>query len=435
MMFTPGTWNISHISRLAGAQELVLQPDYQRFYIWSNATEQALIDSILRDYPIPPIWLWCHQNSQGRDIWEVIDGQQRLTCIKRFKDNVFAFRGAGLRSTDIHHAASGCYCTDAPLGSDASVLPREMSERFWNYRLNYIEVRTEDRDLIIDIFRRLNKSSTNLNPQELLNAFYNGEFKTMVYDKTAALQDDQFWGSRAFRKQATDRMGAQQFTSELFVALITGQSQNKSEKVEDHYRNYESSYPDKPSHERRFDNALSMIKRLLPGQSRFTSNLSDFYTLFLFITILQEDRKIRLDERNVMTIRSTLEEFEEKLVESNDDSMPVAGRIFEEYRRTIVGAQKEKEIREARFRIISNLVLPGLEYVDTDRVRIFSYEQKLYIWNKSIDKICGICDGIVDSYDDYEPDHILPWSMGGMTTIMNGRVAHQRCNRSRGNDA
>jgi len=76
---------------------------------------------------------------------------------------------------DLLRDAAGRYCQQAPpTVGDGRGLPQTHSESFWNYRINYIEVRTEDRSKIIDIFKRLNKTSTNLKPQELLNAFYAG---------------------------------------------------------------------------------------------------------------------------------------------------------------------------------------------------------------------------------------------------------------------
>lgn len=46
--------------------------------------------------------------------------------------------------------------------------------------------------------------------------------------------------------------------------------------------------------------------------------------------------------------------------------------------------------------------------------------------------VCGICGGVV-AIEDVELDHVLPFSMGGPTTVENLRVTHSRCNRIRGN--
>lgn len=46
--------------QMIGSKELVLQPDFQRFYIWDLKKEQGLIDSMLRGFPIPPPYGYGH---------------------------------------------------------------------------------------------------------------------------------------------------------------------------------------------------------------------------------------------------------------------------------------------------------------------------------------------------------------------------------------
>ncbi|MCL1803987.1 MAG: DUF262 domain-containing protein [Eubacteriaceae bacterium] len=60
--------------------ELDVHPEFQRFYGWDEEQKTKLIESILLGIPIPPIFV-----SQRRDgIWDVIDGQQRLSTILQF---------------------------------------------------------------------------------------------------------------------------------------------------------------------------------------------------------------------------------------------------------------------------------------------------------------------------------------------------------------
>ena len=35
----------------------------------------------MRKYPVPPVWIWQHEDSDNNQIWEIIDGQQRLTSL------------------------------------------------------------------------------------------------------------------------------------------------------------------------------------------------------------------------------------------------------------------------------------------------------------------------------------------------------------------
>ncbi|ETS32571.1 hypothetical protein BB987_15510 [Photorhabdus temperata] len=69
--------------------ELDLRPDFQRGEVWTTKKKKLLIDSILREWYIPPI----HTVSIGNGKAEVLDGQQRLTAIRDFLDNQFQIDG------------------------------------------------------------------------------------------------------------------------------------------------------------------------------------------------------------------------------------------------------------------------------------------------------------------------------------------------------
>lgn len=60
-----------------------LEPGFQRQSVWSTRDREKLIDSILRNYPLPAIFLY-RNNKDGEIIYEVIDGKQRLESIFMF---------------------------------------------------------------------------------------------------------------------------------------------------------------------------------------------------------------------------------------------------------------------------------------------------------------------------------------------------------------
>ena len=60
--------------------EINVNPDFQRFFRWSNHQKSTFIESILVGIPIPPIFV--SQRDDG--IWDVVDGVQRLSTIYEF---------------------------------------------------------------------------------------------------------------------------------------------------------------------------------------------------------------------------------------------------------------------------------------------------------------------------------------------------------------
>jgi len=81
-----------------------------------------------------------------------------------------------------------------------------------------------------------------------------------------------------------------------------------------------------------------------------------------------------------------------------------------------------------------------LEYIPKlelkDNIRLFSHEQRLAIYRKN-NGICQIkikYDGNKCDWDNWQADHIIPWSKGGKTTVENGQVACPACNASKGDN-
>src|SRR5690625_502861 len=80
---------IGQLYRLMKEEELIYDPYYQRNFVWQENHQKEFIRTILLGYPCPEIFI-----AEGEVDLEthkkyihVIDGQQRLTTIKRFLSN------------------------------------------------------------------------------------------------------------------------------------------------------------------------------------------------------------------------------------------------------------------------------------------------------------------------------------------------------------
>ena len=72
--------SISEIISMYEGGEFNIQPEFQRLFRWSEEKKANLIESILIDIPIPPIFTY--ENEDGT--WELIDGLQRVSTILEF---------------------------------------------------------------------------------------------------------------------------------------------------------------------------------------------------------------------------------------------------------------------------------------------------------------------------------------------------------------
>jgi hypothetical protein len=163
------------ISRLR-EKEIDLQPDFQRGDVWNLARQQRLVDTILRDWYIPPVHLISDPDS-GREL--VLDGQQRLSAIRSFFDNEFPVNGrfdpVDPELTDVHGL---CY----------SELPPEMRRRVRRFSLTVITLTDYRPEEPFELFFRLNQHMT-LTPPEKRNALY-GAARDQVKELISGLGED-----------------------------------------------------------------------------------------------------------------------------------------------------------------------------------------------------------------------------------------------------
>ncbi|PPR06444.1 hypothetical protein CVT24_002602, partial [Panaeolus cyanescens] len=66
--------------------DIILDPEYQRDVVWPESKQIGIIDSVFRNFYIPPIIFAVKTHNDGSETKICIDGKQRLTSIHRFMD-------------------------------------------------------------------------------------------------------------------------------------------------------------------------------------------------------------------------------------------------------------------------------------------------------------------------------------------------------------
>jgi hypothetical protein len=137
---------------LAGT--LVIQPEYQRNYIYNDGKKDvAVIDSLLKGYPLGLIYFNVAANTL-----EVLDGQQRITSVGRFVTGKFAIKQDGKEQT-------------------FSSLPVEAKQKISDSDLLVYHCEGTEAE-IKEWFKTINIAGVPLKHQELLNSIYSGPFVT-----------------------------------------------------------------------------------------------------------------------------------------------------------------------------------------------------------------------------------------------------------------
>ncbi|KAH8826521.1 hypothetical protein DL96DRAFT_1608203 [Flagelloscypha sp. PMI_526] len=78
------TYTASNLYEMIVQSDIDLDPVYQRAVVWHETKQIGLIDSIFRNYYIPPVIFAVKHFDDGTEARTCIDGKQRLTSIYRF---------------------------------------------------------------------------------------------------------------------------------------------------------------------------------------------------------------------------------------------------------------------------------------------------------------------------------------------------------------
>ncbi|PKO19439.1 HNH endonuclease [candidate division BRC1 bacterium HGW-BRC1-1] len=161
--------------------KLTIQPEYQRAYIYEGNRESAVIESLLKGYPLGLIYF----NTVGEDKFEVLDGQQRITSIGRFVTNKFAIMDK-----------------DNPQYFDS--LPADQQSKIRGSKLLIYECEGTETE-IKQWFETINIAGVPLRPQELLNAIYSGPFVTLAKAEFSNTQNANIQKWKAYIKGSANR--------------------------------------------------------------------------------------------------------------------------------------------------------------------------------------------------------------------------------------
>ncbi|MDR0605943.1 MAG: DUF262 domain-containing protein [Bacteroidales bacterium] len=137
---------------------IIIQPDFQRNQVWKNEQKSKFIESILLNFPLPPIYL----NETKESNYIVIDGLQRTTALKEFSKGQLKL--VGLEAI--------------PKYNDNSFkdLPDALKSKFEDKKLTIFILKPSTPIVVIyDLFNRINTGGTQLNRQEVRNCIFIGK--------------------------------------------------------------------------------------------------------------------------------------------------------------------------------------------------------------------------------------------------------------------
>lgn len=251
---------IADIYQLIDQGKLILQPDFQRKFVWTNDHQESFIDTILQGLPFPEIYV-CDGEidvQKMRTTRLVIDGQQRLTTIRNYIDG-----------RTITHKIP-CYHS----------LDQTQKTNFLKYQVVMRDLGNINDTTTREIFRRINLTKFKLDDIEIQNAIYDGHFiKTAKY----ILENIEIVQYGVLRESEFTRMADLHFIL-LVMSTIENQGYFAQDKeVELKISENNESYPNKDFMIALLIKSFAIINKLdLPSDSMWFRK-SNFFTLIVEI--------------------------------------------------------------------------------------------------------------------------------------------------------
>lgn len=400
--------SLAELHRWYTTGRIIVDPEWQRNYVWDNSRASKLIESFLIELPVPVIYL--AKNLGGK--YEVIDGLQRLTSTFKFFNNEFQLSGLEIRKE-----LNGKYFKE--LGDAAH-------EKLEDTTLRTFELsNTTPKDLMFLIFERLNTGGRALNDMEIRNCMYRG----VLNDLIKSLSNNTDFIACVNQKNLDKRMNDRALVLR-FLAFYKMTYLKAKKGLKPFLNEFFETYRNAPQ---------SQLKEF---ESAFNKAIKASYTVF-------GDKAFRLRKTSekgagewAPKINASV--FQVVAVSFCDYDLGQITRasdaIYEEYCDLIASDERWVQAVSNRTSHYSNI-----EYVfetwrgrlrevvkdfpANDKQRCFSRSLKEELFSQNNN--CSICGNKIVSLNDSALDHDVHYWRGGKTVPENARLAHRLCNSKR----
>ena len=406
---------------------LNLEPGFQRKSVWNPGDRRKLIESLLQGYPIPSIFLY-RREEDGNPVYDVIDGKQRLETIFMFTRS----RGFGRHGFQVKFQFSE---DDQPCWYDWRTLRDwDHSGPFLSYKVQTVEVSGELSD-IVDLFVRINSTGKALTSSEKRHAKFCKSPFLKEAERLARLFRSQLTRMQVMNQVAISRMKDVEVISELLASIVNGGPIHKKAAVDRVVGNRSIN-----SHTLRravgdFGVVLRALGRMFPElrTTRFR-NVAEFYTLFMLVWEMHNQRLILTDRRRNRAAQELLKAWSSGVdrvreLQRQLKPIPASLRPYSAYLLLVQQSTDQLHQRKARAEMLRGL-LGGLFERKDDR-RLFTPEQRRLLWSSEEKRACSQCKRRLD-WTSFQVDHIRAHSRGGLTDLRNAALICQSCNASKG---
>ena len=375
--------------------KLNIRPAYQREFIYKPHQQEAVIQTILKGFPLNVMY-WAKTDNG----WEVLDGQQRTLSICEY---------CGIINNSIR---SGSFSVKLPgRGADEEDdvkyfcnLSDEDKEKILNYKLDIYQC-DGNADEKLDWFQIVNISGEELTQQELRNSVYTG---TWLTDAKKKFSNKESFICKAYGKYLTGDPDRQEYLETALEWIVDKENRDNEKKNQENQeksnvpkrtvKDYMADHQHDPNADALFNYFESVMRWMKTTFRDYEAYVKEMKGLPWGIFYNQY-------AGNTMHLNS--DAVAKRVSELMDDDDVTNKRGIFEY--ILSGEDKEHE---------KNL-----------HIRAFTLSQKRTQYGRQ-NRTCAQCHKPF-KIEDMEADHITPWSKGGHTAPDNLQLLCKGCNRGK----
>jgi len=394
---------------------LILQPDFQRQFVWDGVKASRLIESALLSVPLPIVYLAEEPDNKE----SVIDGQQRLTSFFSFLDGRFPNgQSFKLSSMKVFPELNRKSYSD---------LSEELQDKIRYYQIRTVTIRRDsDPDLKFEIFERLNTGAVPLNDMEIRNCVYRGDYMALLKGLSENAEFLNLVGLKQPDKRMKDLELVLRFAAFYHATYLKYQPPMKRFFNREMVKYQHISNAEAQELSEAFKNAVYIVKSLF-GDTAFRrfyrgteSNPNGLWEAKQFNTSLYDVMMGVFHNKDKNQIYGALDAIREGLIELMTTNA--------EFIDSITLGTSEIDRVTKRFDLVRHLV-DDLIQNHRPQPRCFSLKLKQELFDS--DSTCAICDQKIHHIDDAAVDHVDQYWKGGKTIPENARLTHRYCNMAR----